>query len=179
MSSIVTIGSGPSYLAHPQPVPLRMDLDTAMAPVAAKLGVDTAELRTRVREGAGLEDLAARQGVGRDELLTAIRAGLSGAAPAGRAGQVDVATIAEGIATGNRQAARPELPPPPPPPGVRSAGEDGLKESLSRVAQLLGVGAGEVMDKLREGSLTELAASKQVGQAELLEVFGRQVDGYV
>jgi hypothetical protein len=41
------------------------------------------------------------------------------------------------------------------------------------------VGAGEVMQKLEEGSLTELAASKQVDPQELLETFGRQVDGYL
>jgi uncharacterized protein YidB (DUF937 family) len=179
MSSIVTVGTRPVHGAYVAPAPTRMDLDSVLAPVAETLGVDAAELRTRVREGAGLDDIATRQGVDRDQMMAAIKEGLMAATPAGRAGQVNFNAIAEGLASGTRPADRVDVPPPPPAPGVRGAGEDGLEESLSRVAQLLGAGAGEVMQKLEEGSLTELAASKQVDPQELLETFGRQVDGYI
>jgi hypothetical protein len=155
-----------------------MDMDKAMAPVAEALGIDADELKTKLEGGATLDDIATESGVSHDDLVSAIKQGLSDAAPAGRTETVDLTRMAEDIASGVRPSGGPAGPPPPPRPGVQGAGEDGLKQSLSRVAELLDVGTDELTEQLQSGSLVDLAKSKNVDASTLLSAFGRQVDGY-
>ncbi|MFI5936416.1 hypothetical protein [Actinoplanes sp. NPDC051494] len=113
-----------------------------MAAVADKLGLSSKDLRSQLRDGKSLDDVATAQGVSHDDLISAIKAGM----PADATGGVDATEMAEKIA-GTKGM-------PPPPPGGGPRGENtGIQDSKNK-----GVGLTQLRDVLNSGDLLDVAA---------------------
>jgi hypothetical protein len=110
------------------------DRPDPLAAVAEKLGLSSDELKTRLKDGKSLDDVATAQGVPHDELIAAIKAGL----PAEAASGTDATETAEKIATTKGM--------PPPPPGGPKGEHTGIQDpdKLSRLSELLAMDTDDV-----------------------------------
>lgn len=155
------------------------DMQAMFAPVASKLGMSDDELKTALRSGTTLLELAADKGVARDDLLSALKEGIAAAKPEG-APELSVEQIdemAEAIASGN--------PPPRPDgahggPGLRGFGTTGenLAKGLGNLADQLGLDIDALLEQLANG--TSLSDLLEVSRATHdASPQGNQVDTYL
>jgi hypothetical protein len=135
----------------------RPDMTKTMEPTAKLLGLSTDELKESLQSGTTLAELADEKGVSRDALLDSIKEGLKAGAPDG-APALDEATLDE-IAGNIADGKRPQGPPPPPPPS--QDGAQRVEQSISSLADALGVDADDLVTQLNsDGWLDSVAKSR-------------------
>jgi hypothetical protein len=133
-----------------------------MAAVAEKLGLSKDDLKTQLKSGKSLDDIATAQGVSHDDLISAIKSGM----PADKASGADADAMAEKIATTKG------LPKPPPGggPGGPKGNNSGIQDSskLSSVSKLLDMDSDDVSSQATSASsLVKLLQSKGVDLSSL------------
>jgi hypothetical protein len=138
-----------------------------MAAVAEKLGLSKDDLKTQLKSGKSLDDVATAQGVSHDDLIAAIKSGM----PADKASGTDADAMAEKIATTKG------MPKPPGGghggpggPGGPKGNNSGIQDSskLSSVSKLLDMDAGDVSSQATSASsLVKLLQSKGVDLSSL------------
>ncbi len=136
-----------------------------MAAVAEKLGLSQEDLKTQLKSGKSLDDVATAQGVSHDDLIAAIKSGM----PADKANGTDADAMAEKIATTKG------LPKPRPGgghggPGGPKGNNSGIQDSskLSSVSKLLDMDSDDVSSQATSaGSLVKLLQSKGVDLSSL------------
>jgi uncharacterized protein YidB (DUF937 family) len=154
-------------VAPPPPPPAGMR--QAMQSAAKTLGLSDDDLRTQLRSGKTLADVASDQGISQDDLVASIADSLktSGAQlPSG----VDATQFAQDMVT--RQP--PQGPPPGPPPGDRAG------DNAQSLADTLGIDQDELVKTLQSGDLSSLlkSFSAQYQQTSAAATGGLQVDTY-
>ncbi|MEV8508321.1 hypothetical protein AB0368_26360 [Actinoplanes sp. NPDC051475] len=148
MTSMSSLSSATSTYRTPPPPPAgRGERQNPMAAVAEKLGLSADDLKSQLKDGKSLEDVATAQGVSHDDLITAIKAGMPSDAVFGTGG-VDATAMAEKIASTKGM--------PPRPPGGPRGENTGVQDSskLSRLSELLDMGEDDVSSQA--SSATEL-----------------------
>ncbi len=136
-----------------------------MAAVAEKLGLSKDDLKTQLKSGKSLDDVATAQGVSHDDLIAAIKSGM----PADKASGTDADAMAEKIATTKG------MPKPPPGggpggPGGPKGNNSGIQDSskLSSVSKLLDMDSDDVSSQATSASsLVKLLQSKGVDLSSL------------
>ncbi|WP_250009863.1 hypothetical protein [Actinoplanes sp. M2I2] len=134
-----------------------------MAKVADALGLSSDDLKTALKSGKSLNDVAEEQGVSHDDLITAIKQGGSDAA-------TEITDeMAEEIAS--------TVGKPTPPPGAAPGGPKGenscLRDSskLSRLSELLNMDSSSVTSQATSASsLVSMLQSKGVDLTQLRSV---------
>ncbi|NYJ07948.1 hypothetical protein [Petropleomorpha daqingensis] len=135
--------------------------------VAEKLGMSTGDLRSALKSGSTMADLATTAGVSRDDLVQTIASTLPAT---GRDGAtVDTTAMATDIADG----VRPQRP--------SQSSEPDLGKGLDALSSALGISSSDLLDRLTEGSgITDLLQGSAQVSAQLaaLQNKGALVDGY-
>ena len=138
-----------------------------MAAVAAKLGLSSDDLKTQLKSGKSLDDVATAQGVSHDDLIAAIKAGM----PADRASGADATEMAE------KMAATKGLPKhgghghggPGGAKGMNSGLQDSSK--LDEISKLLDTSSDDVSSSATSASkLVSMLQSKGVDLSSLKDV---------
>lgn len=161
-SAITGVGYGPvqDYASAPPRVPPGMEA------AAKTLGISGDDLRTALKSGATLADLAAQKGVSKDDLVAAIAKDLKANAPANAPAGIDFTSMATQIVDRSPGSG----PPPGPPP---QAGDSG-NSKLSELSSLLGMKETDLLSALESGtSLSDLLASSGVSARSLLNGLGQ------
>jgi hypothetical protein len=136
----------------------RPDMTKTMQPTAKLLGISTDELKQDLESGTTLSQLADEKGVSRSDLLASIKQGLKDGAPSGVQAPDD-ATLDE-IAGNIADGKRPQGPPPPPPPSSQD-GSQRVQQSISSLADALGVDPDQLLTQLNsDGWLDSVAKSR-------------------
>jgi hypothetical protein len=136
----------------------RPDMTKTMEPTAKLLGISADELKQDLQSGTTLSQLADEKGVSRSDLLASIKQGLKEGAPAGVQAPDD-ATLDE-IAGNIADDKRPQGPPPPPPPSSQD-GSQRVQQSISSLADALGVDPDQLLTQLNsDGWLDSVAKSR-------------------
>ncbi|MFG1607703.1 hypothetical protein [Actinoplanes sp. NPDC049265] len=135
-----------------------------MAAVAEKLNLSGDDLKSQLRDGKSLDDIATAQGVSHDDLIAAIKAGL----PADKAGAAEEIASAKG------------MPPPPPGGGHGPGGGQGPRGAntgitdetkLNQISDLLDMDSDEVTSQASSATdLVKLLQSKGVDLSALRNV---------
>jgi len=135
----------------------RPDMTKTMEPTAKLLGLSTDELKESLHSGTTLAQLAEQKGVSRSDLLSSITQGLKDGAPDGVQAPDD-ATLDE-MAGNIADGKRPQGPPPPPPQS--KDGSPRVQQSISSLADALGVNPDDLMTQLNsDGWLDSVAKSR-------------------
>lgn len=162
MTSISSISTAARM--QPPPPPKGANGRDPMAAVADKLGLSSEDLKSQLKDGKSLDDIATAQGVSHDDLITAIKSGMP-------AGEVDATRTAEKIA-GTKGM------PPPPPGGPGGSGgpkgeNTGIQDAdkLSEISKLLDMDDDEVSTQATSATdLVKLLQSKGVDLGQLKSV---------
>ena len=107
--TITSAGSSPiAWQAGQAQLPLRRHHEKMVEPAAKALGISTDDLRTQLKAGKSLSDVAAAQGVSNDDLVAAIAAELKANAPQGAAplGEAQLTRMATNIVDHKRGEGR-------------------------------------------------------------------------
>jgi hypothetical protein len=145
-----------------------------IATAAKALGMSTDDVKSALRSGKSLDDLAKDKRVSHDDLVKAIKAGM----PKGLQNSDKADAIAERIVTTNG------MPAGGPPPGGRPDGDDvtgtGVfganltatqSKTLDQLASLLGTDSGSLLSSLKSGTnLADLVQSKGIDSGKLASV---------
>ncbi|MEU4158226.1 hypothetical protein [Actinoplanes sp. NPDC026670] len=120
-------------------IPATQRRENPMARVAQALGMTADELRAQLDTGRSLNDIATTRGVTHDDLIAAIKSGLTPETTAADGADAVAERIAEKTHTD------PDTPPPLPPGGPRG-NNAGLRDEtkLAGVSRLLGMPADDV-----------------------------------
>jgi hypothetical protein len=135
--------------------------------VADELGMSTDDLRSALKSGSTMADLATTAGVSHDDLVATIASTLPTTGPDGAT--VDTTAMATNIADG----VRPQRP-------AHSSGPD-LGTGLDALSGALGISSSDLLDRLTDGSgITDLLQGNPQVSAQLaaLQNKGALVDGY-
>lgn len=146
--------------------------------VAAKaLGLSTSELAGQLQDGKSLADVAEAQGVSRDDLTSALKAGL----PADRASSANTDDAINSLI--DRVGLRQGPPPPPPPPSSDSSTGSSVtgllsgslttdqKDTLDSLSSLLDTDSESLMKQLQSGTkLSDLAKEAGIDATTLSSV---------
>jgi uncharacterized protein YidB (DUF937 family) len=134
--------------------------------VAEKLGMSTGDLRSALKSGSTMADLAKSAGVSQDNLVKTIASTLPTTGPDGAA--VDPTAMATNIANGIR-------------PQRAGKPEPDLSTGLDALSGALGISSSDLLDRLTSGSgITDLLSGNPQVSAQLaaLQNKGAIVDGY-
>jgi hypothetical protein len=144
-----------------------------MKAVAEKLGMSTDDLKSALKSGSTMADLAKKAGVGQDDLVATIASTLSAT---GRDGAtVDTTAMATDISNGVRPQRAAHAPAPEP------ASQPDLGQGLDALSSALGISSSDLLDRLTGGSgiADLLQGNPQVSsQLAALQNKGALVDGY-
>jgi uncharacterized protein YidB (DUF937 family) len=162
--NVSSVGSGAAM--RPQGAPPGGGHEKTSRAVAEKLGMSTDDLKSALKSGSTMADLATTAGVSQDDLVTTIAATLP---TTGRDGAtLDTTAMATDIANGVRPQ-RPEKP------------AADLGQGLDALSGALGISSSDLLDRLTSGSgITDLlTGNPQVSsQPAGLQNKGALVDGY-
>jgi uncharacterized protein YidB (DUF937 family) len=128
--------------------------------------MSTDDLKSALKSGSTMADLAKSAGVSQDDLVTTIASTLPATGPDGAA--TDTTAMATNIANGVRPQ-RPEKP------------EADLNQGLETLSGALGISSSDLLDRLTSGSgITDLLTGNPQVSAQLaaLQNKGALVDGY-
>jgi uncharacterized protein YidB (DUF937 family) len=149
--------------------PRRPDNDQMLSTAADALGLSTSDLKSKLDSGSTLEDVAKTQGVSKDDLVAAIAKDVQAHKPDGAPALSDAQAteMATGIVEGKRPGGPGGAgghghggpPPGPPPGGVDGGSSTGTTQTLSSVADLLGIDAKDLLSRLTSGDTSSLTSA--------------------
>jgi uncharacterized protein YidB (DUF937 family) len=140
--------------------------EKTMKAVAEKLGMSTDDLKSALKSGSTMADLAKTAGVSQDDLVKTIASTLPTTGPDGAS--IDTTTMATNIANG----VRPERPEKP---------QADLNQGLDSLSGALGISSSDLLDRLTSGTgISDLLSGNPQVSAQLaaLQNKGALVDGY-
>jgi DNA-binding phage protein len=145
--------------------------EKTMKAVADELGMSTDDLKSALKSGSTMADLAKTAGVSQDDLVKTIASTLPATGPDGAT--VDTTAMATNIANGVR---------PQRPAQASGSGADAdLGQGIDALSSALGISSSDLLDRLTSGSgITDLLSGNQQVSSQLaaLQNKGALVDGY-
>lgn len=132
-----------------------------MEAAAKTLGLSPDELRSALRSGASLDDLATQKGVAKSDLVAAMAQDMKAKAPAGATG-IDYTAMAEQLVGKLPGSGSPAGPPQPPPP-VPDDSESADSPVLTALSGVLDMSASDLRAALMSGTrLADLLESRGI-----------------
>lgn len=175
--TITSAGSTPiAWQAGQAQLAPRRHHEKIIEPAAKALGISTDDLRTQLKAGKSLSDVAAAQGVSKDDLVSAIAAELKANAPQGAAplGDAQLTQMATSIVDHKRGEGRG----PGGPPSVDQAGATRAQANLASLATSLGTDPDTLTEKLVWGDTSAIGQSNPWNVGRAAPTGGLLVDAY-
>lgn len=166
-----------------------------LSPVAEKLGMSGDELKTAMRSGKTLDEIATSKGVSHEDLVASIKKGLDENKPAGS--NQDTTKLAESIAAGKGPGRTHGARPPkgggddpdgdgdhhggPPPGGATGGATAAQSATLDALASLLKLSKADLTTRLSSGqAVSQMAKDQGVSTDKVADLLvkGLNVDAY-